>query len=217
MLSFKANALEWCGPSVWRQKQCARNRPCVRTSRATPPSNSWLILCCGMARRTRIGPKRGLRHLPSERSVTLGRARTTSHRVLWGDLQMKAIICGALMAPMVSMAHAAEDTHSANYILQYCKLTSDQVVDSPSQSYLLGRCAGLVEGVSHMAGLLKAMQTVGDIPHLDPLLCAAVPEQVTIQEVLKVVVRYGETHPKEGPLPFTVLVLDALHDAWPCK
>jgi hypothetical protein len=121
------------------------------------------------------------------------------------------------MALMITMAHAAENTHSANYILQYCKLTSDEVVDSPSQSYLLGQCAGLVEGVSHMAGLLRAMQTVGDIPHLDPLLCAAVPEQVTVQEILKVVVRYGETHPREGPLPFTVLVLDALHDAWPCK
>ena len=130
---------------------------------------------------------------------------------------MRAIIRGALMALMISMAHAAEETHSANYILPYCKLTSDQVVGSPSQSYLYGRCAGLVEGVSHMASLLRAMQTVGDIPHLDPLLCAAVPEQVTVQEILKVVVRYGETHPKEGPLPFTVLVLDALHDAWPCK
>src|SRR5882762_8796718 len=170
-----------------------------------------------MARRTRIGPKRGLRHLPSGHSVTLGRARNDSHRTLLGDPQMKAIICGALLAPMISMAHAAENTHSANYILRYCKLTSDQVVDSPSRSYLLGRCAGLVEGVSHMAGLLRAMQTVGDIPHLDPLLCAAVPEQATIQEILKVGVRFGETHPKEGPLPFTVLVLVALHDAWPCK
>jgi hypothetical protein len=75
----------------------------------------------------------------------------------------------------------------------------------------------LVEGVIQMAGLLKAMQTVGDIPHLDPLLCAAVPEDVTIEQAVKVVVRYAETHPKEGPLPFTVLVLDALHDAWPCQ
>jgi hypothetical protein len=130
---------------------------------------------------------------------------------------MKAIICGALMAVMFSSVHAAEDTHSANYMLPYCKLTSDQVIDSPSHSYLAGRCAGLVEGVINMAGLLKAMQTVGDIPHLDPLLCAAVPDQVTIQEAVKVVVKYGETHPKEAPLPFTVLVLDALHDAWPCK
>jgi len=130
---------------------------------------------------------------------------------------MKAIIRGVVIALMVGPAHAAENTHSASYILPYCKLTSDQVVDNPSHSYLVGRCAGLVEGVSHMAGLLRAMQTVGDIPHLDPLLCAAVPEQVTVQEVVKVVVRYGETHPREGPLPFTVLVLDALHDAWPCK
>ena len=130
---------------------------------------------------------------------------------------MRAIICGALVALMISTAQAAEDTHSASYVLPYCRLTLNQVVDSPSQSYLLGRCAGLVEGVLNMAGLLRAMQTVGDIPHLDPLLCAAVPEQVDIQAVLKVVVRYGESHPREAPLPFTVLVLDALHDAWPCK
>ena len=52
-----------------------------------------------------------------------------------------------------------------------------------------------------MSGLLKAMQTVGDIPHLDPLLCAAVPEQVTIEQAINVVVRYGEAHPKEAPLP----------------
>src|SRR5260370_9047138 len=130
---------------------------------------------------------------------------------------MKAIICGGLTWLMLRMVHAAEDTHSTSYMLPYCKLTSEQLVDSPSQSYLLGRCAGLVEGVSHMAGLLRAMRTVGDIPRLDPLLCAAVPEKVTIQEVLKVVVRYGETPPKEGPLPFTGLLLHPLHDAWPCK
>jgi Rap1a immunity proteins len=130
---------------------------------------------------------------------------------------MKAILCGAVMALVIGTANADDDTHSASYILPYCKLTLNQVSDSPSHSYLLGRCAGLVEGVLNMAGLLRAMQTVGDIPHLDPLLCAAVPEQATIQEILKVVVRYGEAHPREAPLPFTVLVLDALHDAWPCK
>jgi len=126
-------------------------------------------------------------------------------------------LLGALMTLAMTGANGADDTHSANYILPHCKLASDQMVGSPSNSYLLGRCAGLVEGVINMAGLLKAMQTVGDIPHLDPLLCADVPDQVTIQEALKVVVRYGEAHPKEGPLPFTVLVLDALHDAWPCR
>ena len=130
---------------------------------------------------------------------------------------MKAVICGAVLALMITTANAAENTHSANYVLPYCKLGVDQVGDSPSNSYLVGRCAGLVEGVINMSGLLKAMQTVGDIQHLDPLLCAAVPESVTIEQAIKVVVSYGETPPREGPLPFTVLVLDALHDAWPCK
>jgi len=47
---------------------------------------------------------------------------------------MKAIICGALIALMIGTANAAEDTHSANYMLPYCKLTSDQMVDSPSNN-----------------------------------------------------------------------------------
>jgi hypothetical protein len=123
----------------------------------------------------------------------------------------------AMLIITTTDAHAAENTHSANYILPYCKLTAGQAADNPSDSYLVGRCAGLVEGVINMSSLLKAMQTVGDIPHLDPLLCAAVPEHVTIEQALTVVVRYSEMHPREGPLPFTVLVLDALHDAWPCK
>jgi hypothetical protein len=130
---------------------------------------------------------------------------------------MKAVLLAMLMASMITTANAAENTHSANYILPYCKLTAEQVAGNPSNSYLAGRCAGLVEGVINMSGLLKAMQAVGDIPRLDPLLCAAVPEQVAIEEALKVVVTYGEAHPREGPLPFTVLVLDALHEAWPCK
>jgi hypothetical protein len=130
---------------------------------------------------------------------------------------MQQMLLGALMVLAIAAANAAEDTHSATYLLPYCKLASDRTVDSPSSSYLIGRCTGLVEGVINMAGLLKAMQTVGDIQHLDPLLCAAVPDQISIQDAIKAVVRYGETHPKEGPLPFTVLVLDALHDAWPCR
>lgn len=130
---------------------------------------------------------------------------------------MRSILLGVLAALTIRTANAAENTHSANFMLPFCKLAPDQALDSPSDSYLAGRCAGLVEGVINMSGLLKAMQTVGDIPHLDPLLCAAVPEQVTIEQALKVVVSYAQTHPREGPLPFTVLVLDALHDAWPCK
>jgi Rap1a immunity proteins len=130
---------------------------------------------------------------------------------------MRSILPGVLIALTITAASAAENTHSGNYIIPFCKLAADQVADNPSNSYLVGRCAGLVEGVINMSGLLKAMQTVGDISRLDPLLCAAVPEQVTVEEAIKVVVRYGETHPREGALPFTVLVLDALHDAWPCK
>jgi len=137
--------------------------------------------------------------------------------LMWFEKFMKSILLGAVTALTITGANAAENMHSAAYILPYCKLTANQAADSPSNSYLVGRCAGLVEGVINMSGLLRAMQTVGDIQHLDPLLCAAVPEQVTIEQAINVVLRYGETHPREAQLPFTVLVLDALHDSWPCK
>lgn len=130
---------------------------------------------------------------------------------------MRSALSSALTALTITAANAAENTHSANYILPYCKLMTDQAADNPTNSYLFGRCAGLVEGVINMSGLIRAMRAMGDIPNLDPLLCAAVPEDVAIEEAIKVVVRFGEAHPKEGALPFTVLVLDALHDRWPCK
>jgi|SRR5215467_3632578 len=131
-------------------------------------------------------------------------------------MNMRLILVGALTALTITTANVAENEHSASFMLPHCKLTSDQAVDTYNP-YLYGRCVGLVEGVINMSGLLRAMQTVGDIQRLDPLLCAAVPDQITTEEAIKVVVRYGETHPKEAPLPFTVLVLDALHDAWPCQ
>jgi hypothetical protein len=108
------------------------------------------------------------------------------------EVKMRSMLVCMLAMQMLTTANAnaAENTHSANYMLPYCKLTAGQVVDNPSDSYLVGRCVGLVEGVVNMSGLLKAMQAVGDIPHLDPLLCAAVPEQVTIEQALTVVVRY---------------------------
>jgi hypothetical protein len=47
----------------------------------------------------------------------------------------------AMLMTTATNADAAENTHSANYMLPYCKLTIGQVVDNPSDSYLAGRCA----------------------------------------------------------------------------
>ena len=60
---------------------------------------------------------------------------------------MKAIICGALLALMITTAAAAEDMESANYLLPYCKLTEAKAL-SRNAAYHLGRCYGIIETVT---------------------------------------------------------------------
>jgi hypothetical protein len=52
---------------------------------------------------------------------------------------------------------------------------------------------------------------------LDPLLCTSIPAGITTQQLVDVVVTYGETFPELTNRPFTVLAMSAMRVAWPCK
>jgi hypothetical protein len=75
---------------------------------------------------------------------------------------------------------------------------------------------GIVEGISQMFQLLNEAQEVGTA-QLDPLLCTAIPVGITIQQLVDVVVKYGETFPEITNRPFTVLAMSAMRVAWPCQ
>jgi len=47
--------------------------------------------------------------------------------------------------------------------------------------------------------------------------CVDIPESVTNEQMMRVVVRYGEMHPNQTHQRLGLLVLDALHEAWPCR
>jgi hypothetical protein len=130
---------------------------------------------------------------------------------------MRAIICGALMALTITTTNAAvEDTRSADYLLPYCKLAKEQSWTSARDAVNVGQCLGIVEGVSQMFSLLNAAQAAGTV-ELDPLLCTAVPAGITTEQLVEVVVSYGETFPELTHRPFTVLAMSAMRVAWPCK
>lgn len=129
---------------------------------------------------------------------------------------MKAMIYGALIALTVTTANAAEDEQSADFMLPYCQLTAKETAGDIKKASNYSRCVGIVEGVSQMFNLLKEAQAAGRA-QLDPLLCTSIPAGVTNEQLVDVVVAYGETFPELTHRPFTVLAISALRVAWPCK
>jgi Rap1a immunity proteins len=129
---------------------------------------------------------------------------------------MKAITCGALIALTVTTANAAEDEQSADFMLPYCRLAATEVTADIKKASNYSRCVGIVEGVSQMFNLLREAQAAGMV-QLDPLLCTSIPAGIAKEQLVNVVVTYGETFPELTHRPFTVLAISALRVAWPCK
>jgi hypothetical protein len=131
---------------------------------------------------------------------------------------MRTIVCGALMALMITAASAAvgEDVHSAHFMLPYCKLSSKQTMASAKNALIYGQCFGVVSGIVLMEELLRQAEASGKA-QLDPVLCTAIPGNTAIEHLVDVVVKYGAAHPDETHERFEVLAYTALHDTWPCK
>jgi hypothetical protein len=130
---------------------------------------------------------------------------------------MRETLLGALMALTITTTNAAvEDTNSADFILPFCRLTPKEMSADINKAANYGRCLGLVEGISQMFSLLEEAQAAG-AARLDPLLCTSIPADITNEQLVKVVVKYGEAFPELTQRPFTVVAMSAMRLAWPCK
>jgi Rap1a immunity proteins len=132
-------------------------------------------------------------------------------------MEMKKTLSGALMALTIATAHAAvEDTDSADFMLPFCRLTQKEMSVDINKASNYGRCLGVVEGISQMLSLLQEAQAAGAV-RLDPLLCTSIPAGITNEQLVNVVVKYGEVFPELTHRPFTVVAMSAMRLAWPCK
>ncbi len=131
---------------------------------------------------------------------------------------MKARMCGALLALLVTASNAAveEDVHSTHSMLPFCKLSSKQTVANVRNALLYGECFGMVSGVVAMIEVLRQARASGKA-QLDPVLCAEIPTATTIEQLVNTAVRYGETHPNLGHERLEVVAFMALRDTWPCN
>jgi hypothetical protein len=124
---------------------------------------------------------------------------------------MKAIICGALLALTITIANAAEDINSANFMLPYCKMTSKEAAADTTNAIGHAHCYGTIYGVSQMLILLEHSQ------HPDPIVCTTVPPSATPEQLVNIVIKYAEVHPEMTHHPFVALAFVAMREAWPCK
>ncbi len=148
----------------------------------------------------------------------------TIERLECKGAEMRAIICGALLALTITTANAAEqDVNSAEFMLPYCRLAMNEMLSGRSaptttneSAYLGGVCAGMVHAVSNMFYALKGYADRGLVQVGRTAFCTDTPV-VTPVEAIRVVLRYAELHPEKKDGLFFVLAMNAMGDAWPCK
>jgi Ssp1 endopeptidase immunity protein Rap1a len=125
-------------------------------------------------------------------------------------MEMRKMLFCALMALPVTTAHAAvEDTNSADFMLPFCRLTQKEMAADINKASNYSRCAGVVEGISQMFSLLQEAQAAG-AARLDPLLCTSIPAGITNEQLVNVVVKYGEAFPELTHRPFAVVAMSAM-------
>src|SRR5262249_54543595 len=102
---------------------------------------------------------------------------------------------------------AEPDKQSANFMFQYCRgFISDQAqMPPPATALWRGTCVGSVQGLSLVSNLLPA-----DIN-------SCIPDKVTLEQKVRVVLAYIERRPQRMHEDFHSLALEAMREAWPCK
>jgi hypothetical protein len=123
----------------------------------------------------------------------------------------RSILFGAAaaLALGVTTADGAErSVFTANNVLPGCKkiVAEGERVKVDENVYLSGLCVGMIYAIN-----------VHDYGGHGYLGCVDVPDEVTIQQQARVIVRYIETRPQRMHEPFIFLAMEAQRDAWPCR
>jgi hypothetical protein len=139
---------------------------------------------------------------------TIARAFTQLVTLAGGPRQVRAVVCAALIVS-ASEATAQPPTGdtSVDSIFRGCKaLVEDQATPNAELFRLGNLCAGIVIGYASVGQYLSP-----------PEWQFCPPATSNAQQLARVVVNYREAHPQQMHEDFRKLMLDAFHDAWPCK
>jgi hypothetical protein len=114
---------------------------------------------------------------------------------------MKAIIGTTLAALAVTAASA--DERSANFLMPGCRAAAGLVAVTTANVEVTGICTGVVWGVADMLSRSSSCP-----------VCINVPEGVTYEQMVRVVIKYIEARPESMHKPFPGLAAQALVSTW---
>jgi hypothetical protein len=102
----------------------------------------------------------------------------------------------------------AGDSLDGNFLMDLCDGTAP---DEPNEDV-----AGVSICLGYLRGILDATVAWESWGHIKPkLICK--PSGVTTGQLRQVFLKYMRQHPENWHLPGSVLMLNALKGAWPCK
>ena len=94
---------------------------------------------------------------------------------------------------------------SAGYFLSRCRAVVDHEYD---KLFDIGICSGVMVAIHDTSMLLNAPA--------NSQVRACMPDSITVEKSIAVVVHWLDRHPQRWHENFTSLAMSALHDAWPC-
>jgi hypothetical protein len=122
--------------------------------------------------------------------------------------------CLALVLAMPSMALSGTRDDSANFMMHGCR---DGLSGDPNKTafFNAGLCAGAVDAIV-FAGSVECVELqkgnlTGFVRGIDP------PKGFTVEQAMRIVVKYIDARPERMHELFFGLAWDALAEAWPCK
>jgi hypothetical protein len=116
---------------------------------------------------------------------------------------MRLLGLGLLLAAMVVSGSVLAQGLSGNELWKKCRASDDQAYGGYAST---GFCIGYIRGVADVMLLHDVW---------DRSLCF--PKNVNLRQVRDVVIKYLETYPQMRHSPASLLIADALGDAFPCQ
>ena len=123
---------------------------------------------------------------------------------------MRTWIIGAVVLALTVTAAPAVD-FSANYLMQGCRDWVNR--SNGGLPTLQGVCAGIVMGIVDASSLVRVLKPKGT----EQLICLNIPDAATVDQEIRVILRYIDSRPERMNERFSFLALEALRAAWPCK
>jgi predicted TIM-barrel enzyme len=117
----------------------------------------------------------------------------------------RMLIVITAMATIACQAHAQEKTYKGNDLIEACRVVASGGTPSADNAVRVGACLGEIEALNWIAPGVR-----------NENLSSCAPDEISKQQLAKIVVDYLDQNPDRRTEPFEGLALEAFAHKWPC-